>query len=154
MLPKWHILIGAILSFLIVLIFPSFGLQGFLIIFFSSFLIDIDHFFYYIYKKKKLNPLRAYNWYKENCKKFKRLSRKQRKKVHGGNFLFHGIEFLILLFFFGVFISKFFFFIFLGFFLHLFLDLFSEIHFRKRIDKISFFYNIFRFRKLKFIEEI
>lgn len=152
---KYHILLGLIFSTLLYFLFPELNLSNLLIIFFSSFLIDIDHYLYYVYKKKNINPYRAYKWYVKNIIKFHFfLSKEQQKKAYTGLYLFHGIEILIILFFLGNYISSMFTFIIIGFLFHLFTDLVYEKILNQRIDKISFFYNYITFRKLIFIEKI
>ena len=57
---------------------------------------------------------------------------------------------VIILFIAGIFISKYFLLVFIGFTFHLFLDILEEIHNNLRIDKISIIYDWFKFKKLKF----
>jgi hypothetical protein len=122
------------------------------IIFLSSVFIDIDHYFYYISKKRNLNPFKAYEWYHQNVKKIYSLSKESRGKVYIGLYYFHGIEVLIIFFFLGA-ISPLFIFILIGFIFHLLADFISEVIFQQRLDKISIIYNIFTFRKLVHIQD-
>jgi putative transposase len=78
MLPKYHVLFGFIFSSLIFLIFPSAGWLGFFIIFLSSFLIDVDHYIYYVWKKKDLSLKNSIVWFKSVSGKFQALSKKQK----------------------------------------------------------------------------
>lgn len=61
MLPKFHILSGVILTFL-VWIFFKVNLLSLSLIFFSSFSFDVDHYLYFVFKKKDLSLKRAYEW--------------------------------------------------------------------------------------------
>ena len=78
--PKHHVLLGFIFSIIIFLIFPSIGILGFLLIFLSSFLVDVDHYLYYVYKNRKLSLRKAYMWHIRKRKKWYVLSRKKRNK--------------------------------------------------------------------------
>ena len=121
MFPKNHIIAGAIFSILLLITFPEIGWINALIVFLSSVLIDIDHYLYYIYKKKDWNLKRAYWWFVNQKDIFLRLNIKQRKSFKEAIFIFHGIEFwlvLILL----VFLNKIFIFILLGISIHMILD--------------------------------
>ena len=55
MLPKYHIIFGFLFSLILFIFFPFIGLGGFLIIFASSVLIDVDHYAYYLFKNKILS---------------------------------------------------------------------------------------------------
>ena len=70
MLPKQHLFYGAIFALALFLIFPEIGLIGGLLIFFSTVLIDFDHYIYYVIKKKDLSLKNAYNSYLLMWKKF------------------------------------------------------------------------------------
>ncbi len=120
MLPKWHVLFGAIFSFLIWLIFPS--VRGYAsVIFFASFLIDFDHYFIYVYRKKDLNLKKAYIYFLKLKLKINNLL-KQRKNVKAPLCLFHTVEFLLLILILS-FVNEFVFFIFIGFLFHSLLDI-------------------------------
>jgi len=96
--PLKHLFFGTIFSLVCFLIFPEIGLIGFLIIISSSFLIDVDHYLYYFYKKKDFSLKNAYNWFIKEKNEFLALSRKQRNKSQGRIFFMHGIEILFVLF--------------------------------------------------------
>ena len=97
MLPKWHVLFGAIFS---VIIFSVFHITIFktTLIFLSSFLIDFDHYLWYVFNKKSLNLKKAYNWFISHSKKFLLLDSEKRKEYKMPNFIFHGLEFWIIIF--------------------------------------------------------
>tara|TARA_Y100000034_G_scaffold97007_1_gene118337 strand:- start:814 stop:1245 length:432 start_codon:yes stop_codon:yes gene_type:complete len=141
-------MLGLIFALILLVIFPQIGLIGFLLISFSTVLIDVDHYIYYIYKKKDWNLKNAHSWFIENTKKFHSLSRTQRNKVYGGFCFLHGTEILLVLLLFTIF-SKYFLFIFIGFTFHLFLDITYGRILMDRIDRISSIYDFFKFKKLK-----
>ena len=58
MIPKHHIIIGALATIIIYLTLPITNLQA-IIIFLSSFLIDIDHYLIYVLTKKDLSQKNA-----------------------------------------------------------------------------------------------
>jgi hypothetical protein len=152
---KFHILLGIVSSILLHFLLPGLNSLNILILFFSSFLIDIDHYLYYVYKKKNLNPYKAYKWFKKNIRKFHfSLNKEQQKKTYVGIYLFHGIESLIILFLLGNYFSFLFFFVLIGFIFHLSIDLIYEKILHQRLDKFSFIYNCISFKKFIFIEEI
>jgi len=91
MLPKYHIVIGAIATLILKSIFPITLLQA-TIIFLSSFLIDVDHYLLYIFKTKKLSPKKSVKYFIERRKKWLSLSLEERKKHKKAIFIFHGIE--------------------------------------------------------------
>jgi len=128
MIPKHHIILGAITTLIIYLIFPITFMQT-IIIFLSSFLIDFDHYLYYAFKKNNFNPIKSIKWFFTKRKKWLALSYKNRKKYKRPILIFHGIEFLITLFLFS-YINQIFLFILIGILIHIFLD-YLEIIFLK-----------------------
>lgn len=122
MIPSHHAIFGAIASIIIFLLFPQIGLLGFLIIFLSSIVLDVDHYFYYIFHKKDLSLKRAYHWFMIDRKNFfDSLSLKDREKFKHELMIFHGIEFWILLVLL-LFVHRIFFFIIIGVLIHMILD--------------------------------
>jgi len=152
MLVKYHIFFGFILSLILYLIFPSINIIGAGIIFLSSFLIDFDHYVYYVLNKKDISLRKAVNYFLMKRKNLRKMSAKKRKKFYSGFCFLHGIESLIILFVAGIFISKYFILIFIGFAFHLFLDIIEEINNNSRIDKIFAIYDWFKFKKLKYLK--
>ncbi|MEK6823608.1 MAG: hypothetical protein AABY06_01105 [Nanoarchaeota archaeon] len=146
MLPKYHLILGFLFSLILYSIFPFIYLSGFFIIFFSSFLIDVDHYIYYIFKKKDLNLKKAYKYFFEKRKKFISSTKFVNERPNPAMYFLHGVEVLLILFIFGIFISKYFLFIFIGFSFHLFLDILEQIYYGFKIAKISLVYD---FIKLK-----
>lgn len=123
MLPKIHIIIGAIVSSLIFLFFPSIGWLAAIIIFLSSFLIDFDHYLFYVFKSKDINPRKAFLWFLSQRDFLLSIPKNKRKDYKKAIFIFHGIEFLVVLTFLVVFVHKIFLFILLGIIIHLAMDL-------------------------------
>ena len=128
MLPKYHIALGFLFSLVIFLIFPEINLTGFTIIFLSSFLIDVDHYLFYIFTKNDLSLSKAHKWFLKKNQEFKKLNRKQRaeklRKRGPWPMIFHGIEALIILSILSFFHNTFFY-ILVGFIFH---QIFDFIH--------------------------
>ncbi len=129
MLPKTHIILGALASLLIYLIYPAIGPINTLIIFLSSFLIDVDHYIYYILKKKDYNLKKAFNWFVNQRKIFLKLSPKKRENFERTIIIFHGIECWLLIILL-IFVHKIFLFILMGIMIHMFFD-FIDLHLTK-----------------------
>jgi hypothetical protein len=152
MLPKYHIILGFLFSLALFLIFPNLSLIDCFIIFLSSFLIDIDHYIYYAFKKKDFNPKTSVKYFLNKRRNLFKMKIKERKKFYSCFCFLHGIEILVILFALGIFLSKYFIFVFLGFSFHLLLDLMQEKYLGSRMDKLSIIYDYIKFRKLKFFE--
>ena len=153
MFPKWHVLFGFIFSLLLFLIFPEINALEASILFFSSFLIDVDHYLYYVFRKRKLGILSAYNWFVIHGKRFRQLSKEEKLKHYCSILIFHGIEPLILLFFLSQ-IFPLFYFILLGFVFHLLLDYAYEIKVGRVTNKFSLFLHIIKVRRLLHVEDL
>ena len=118
MLPKWHILFGAIFSMLVYFIF-NINLFQVSLIFLASIFIDFDHYLFYVFRKKDFNLKRAYIWHKSLPKDHKPLMQ-----------IFHTIEFFIIIFLLS-FIWIGFLFILIGLLLHSIIDLIDMIYSKK-----------------------
>jgi Ca2+/Na+ antiporter len=145
MLPKTHIVTGAIFSLLLLAIFPQVGWLNAAIVFLASFLIDVDHYWYYMYKKKDRNLKRAYQFLINKHFLFSKVKQNKKGDYKKGVFILHGIEFwlvIILL----VIVNEIFIWILIGITLHMVFD-FIELYQRKEpfLSKVSqvhlFFYN-------------
>lgn len=143
MLPKYHIAFGAIASIIIFIIFPKIGISGALIILLSSFLIDFDHYLYYVYKKRKLGLKGAYHWYSKKCELFKNLKKEEKEKIYTGLCCFHGIESLLIL----LFLSFLCYFFFPKYLIFSILVLFGFI-FHQFLDAIDLYIKDYRFDKI------
>lgn len=144
-----HILFGFVFAIFLYLIFPQIGLLESSIIFLSSILIDIDHYLYYLYKKRDYSLKKAYLFFIDNQKKFLMLPRTEREEYRGILVIFHGIEILMVLILFGIFASSLFFYIFVGFAFHLLLDVIFQPVYWNRLDRISLIRDFYKFKKLK-----
>ena len=149
MYPKNHLILGAVFAILLHLFFPQINILYIVIMFFSSVLIDADHFLYYAIAKKDFSLINAYRWYTIRMKKFCSLPKEQRKKIHSGIFIFHGIEILAIMLLLGIYVSQFFFFIFLGLSFHMLLDIPDEIIKKGTLHKLSLIYSIISYQKLR-----
>jgi len=154
MLPKSHLLLGTILVSILFLFFPWVGIINLILVLLSTTFIDVDHYFYYIFKKRNLNLITAYKWYMNRARKFHSLSVAEKKKLYHGFLIFHGFESLLILFLLGFFVSKIFYFILTGFSFHLFLDIFIEAIYYDEFNKISILYNLIKKRKLKLVDDL
>lgn len=97
MLVKYHLLFSFIFAYILTYFF-HFSLLAGVIIFLSSILIDIDHYFYYVVAKKNISLKNAYNWFIKKRKKFLKLSKSQSQKYKGVVMIFHGVESLAVLY--------------------------------------------------------
>ena len=92
MLPRIHIILGLFFSIIILYIFPQIGVFGAAIILLSSFLIDVDHYIFYVILKKDLSLKKAYNWHILKGIKMRELSKKERNKHKNEILILHGFE--------------------------------------------------------------
>lgn len=120
MLPKWHILFGAIFSLIIFYFFQITIFQASLI-FLSSILIDFDHYMFGAIRNKTLNLKKLYFWHKA-------LGKKHKPIMH----IFHSLEFLVFIAILS-FYFDFFLFILIGIIFHSVLDV-IDLFFTKRIN--------------------
>lgn len=96
MLPRWHILLGFMFS---LLIYAAFNIDviSFLILFISTWVIDIDHYFWYIIKKRNIKFSSAYKYFFQRRGKLKNLPKKQILQImlnQNRIFVLHSIEML------------------------------------------------------------
>lgn len=87
MKPTFHFIVSLPL---IAILYPFFGIKSFLILI-GSFLIDLDHYLWYMYNSKDYNPIKSYKWFVKVLKQNK-FSQQRRCVI-----VFHTIEFLILI---------------------------------------------------------
>jgi len=143
MLPKYHILIGIVLAVILVNFF-NFSLTAGIIIFLASFLIDLDHALRYTIKTKNINPFKFRKYSKHRSEKWLALSHEQRKNQKYPIYIFHGVEFWILIIILS-FYYPFFFWIFLGTAAHMIADFAFMIYHHDPLDiKLSQIYNLLR----------
>ncbi|PIN77163.1 hypothetical protein COV15_02885 [Candidatus Woesearchaeota archaeon CG10_big_fil_rev_8_21_14_0_10_34_12] len=118
MLPKSHIVLGAIFS-LVLFYFFHFTFSQISLVFLASVLIDFDHFLFYFSRNKNLNLKKAYYWHKAIIYDHKPIVQ-----------TFHTVEFLILILLLS-FIWKLFIFVFIGMIFHSavdIIDIYSKVH--------------------------
>jgi len=137
MLPKWHILFGAIAS--VILFFFHFLQWQILIFFLSSFLIDADHYVIYAIKRKEKNLIKVYN-------AFKKLDKKQSAPNFKGKrvfflCIFHTYEFLFLFSILAI-SCRIAFFILMGFLFHILTDITFSKDRKSYLKAISICYHI------------
>lgn len=99
MLPKYHIIFSIILTIILYLL--NFDFLFILLFFLASILIDIDHYFFYIIKKKNFNLGKTYKYFRYE------LNRARIKKPKTLLFIFHTIEFFLLLLILSLFLNFF-----------------------------------------------
>jgi len=125
MLPKYHLLFALIFALILFYLFPQITWLGFAIILFSSFLIDVDHYLFYVWKEKDISLKNAFKWFHFRLIEIRLLPRHQRKKKAKQRkeipCIFHGIEAIIILILLSFF-SKIFLYILIGFIFHQLLD--------------------------------
>jgi len=153
MLPKFHILLGFIFASVLFALFEEVSLFFATIIFFASFLIDTDHYLYYVYKKKDINLRRAYAWFVTLGKSHKKMSLEDKEKFYIGVHIFHGLELVGILWLLGTLFYTPLVYVTIGFVFHLFLDLISETTTFGRYSRLSFIYVVVMLKELEHIEE-
>jgi hypothetical protein len=139
MLPKWHILFGFAVSYILVYFFNTPLITG-LIIFLASFLIDADHYLWYVCTKRNLNPVKAIKWFYKLRAHGKTLTHKERESIKHHILIFHGIELWAVIALLGV-IHSFFFWILIGIGTHMVADWAESVHRKtplyKKISQIA-----------------
>lgn len=123
MLPTLHILFTLPLCFILYNYFHV-SLFNVLIVFFSAWLFDVDHYLYCIFKHKSFSLKKCYEFHKP-------FPRKERDLLH----IFHTIEFYILIGILGIF-SEIFFFVFIGLIYHILFDIIHNTYL-KYVKKVK-----------------
>ncbi len=146
MRPIFHIIYGLLFCSTLFYFF-EFTIFPLSIIFLSSVLIDIDHYIYYVFKKRDINLINAYNHFIISSRRFNKLSHSEKKKFKRPIMFLHGIESLLVLFILSIFLD-FFLWILIGFLFHLFLDYIHLIYIKLPISmKTSQLFVYFRNKK-------
>lgn len=136
MIPKWHIIFGAVFSIIIYFIF-NITLIETLLIFFSSFLIDFDHYLWFIFAKKDINIFKSIRYLIKKRKIWINLKPTERIKYKRAPIIFHGIEFIALIILLMVFFPILLF-VLIGVIFHLLLDYIEMTYYKEPIiNKIS-----------------
>ena len=114
---------------LLVFLFPFYGSISFFV-FLGGLFIDVDHYFYYLFEKKKFSLIGCYrDLIQENMRNRERFQKVTTRPIHLGwdrLHIFHVFEFWILM---GIlsFVHPLFFIISIGIVLHVSLDLFDLV---------------------------
>lgn len=153
MLPRHHLYIGLVFVGITYLFFPKIGFLNLFLVLSSSILIDVDHYIYYVYRKKDFGLKNSYNWFISKSKKFLSFPRNQRNNISIAFCFLHGVEILLILFIFSFFFNLFSF-ILLGFLLHLITDLIYQKSYMDRLDKASIFWSVIDYRRLIHIDSL
>lgn len=144
MLPRWHILFGAIFTLLIFIASPKINFIYVIMLFLSTFLIDFDHYMCSVLKTKKLGIFHSFEYHKEISRREKRDHAKGIRE-RGDFHIFHTLEFHLLIGLLG-FAWIGFFYIFLGMIFHSFLDIYSLLY-DKMMYRREFFLTAWLYRK-------
>lgn len=151
MKPLKHLILGIIFALILLIIFPQIGFIGVFLIIASTVLIDVDHYLYYVYKKKDWSLKNAYGWFIKNEEKYYTLSKNEQKRVYFGICFLHGIEAIIVLFAFSFYFT-FFLYIIIGFIFHQLFDLIEIASERINPYKIlSLTYSLFNTKNKKLL---
>ena len=137
MLPKYHIILGLIISTGLYLLninfFPC------LIFLFSSIFIDVDHYFFYAIRKNDLSLRRAYIWHKSLGKHHKPIMQ-----------IFHTLEFILLILIMAFF-SNIFLFILFGMLFHSITDIIEMLIDKNLYTREFSFINYLKTDKRKYL---
>ncbi len=144
MLPRWHILWGAVFSIAVWLFLPGVSLFYISLIFLASFLIDFDHYLAGAMSIRDYNLKNVLKYHRELLKKEKE-ENKNGIRVRGHFHLFHTLEFHILVFALG-YLWQGFWFILAGMIFHSLLDIASLIS-RDRLYRREYFLVAWLLRK-------
>ncbi len=155
MYPSQHLFLGILFGVLLFSIWSNyFGISGMIIVIASSVLIDVDHYLYIAIKKKQFNFFKVKKWFPVAKKKLFELNSERRNNAYTGWWFLHGVEFMSIFLLLGLFLSKYFLFVFYGLFFHHILDYLHEHDYHyDRYDKISSIYDFLKFRKMEFIDD-
>ncbi len=145
MMPKWHVLYSFVLAYSLNWFFHISFLAT-ILIFLSSILIDVDHYLIFILREKKIHPKKFWNWSINTKKEWLKEGEKSFYKYP--LFIFHGLEALLILAILSLLYLPFFW-IFIGFSFHLFLDLLDLIYREEKLHKLSQIYTFKRNKNKK-----
>ena len=136
MLPRWHILLGVIFTFVIWFFAPYTRWEYLALVFLASFLIDFDHYINAVIKSKKLSLFQAFHYHRKlQEKEIQEYKKGIRNK--GDFHLFHTIEFQFVIGVIGIFWAPFFY-IFIGMIFHSLIDLCYSLY-KDRLYRRNYF---------------
>ncbi|MEK6927961.1 MAG: hypothetical protein AABX11_06020 [Nanoarchaeota archaeon] len=139
MLPRWHILLGAIFTLGLGYFVPQLGWMNLAIVFFASFLIDFDHYVQAVMKTGKIGLFKAFAYHREQKEIMKKEKAKGIKRK-GDFHLFHTLEFHALIALLGIFYFPMFF-VFIGITFHSLLDVIAFLDNGYMYRREYFFFN-------------
>ena len=128
MRPKYHVLFSFLFSAGLFFFFPRITLLGAIVIFMGAVLIDVDHYLYYVFKKKDLSLRRAYRFFIMQL----HVARKHKEHYQSPLCIFHTVEALILMTVLALY-SKIWLYVLVGSLLHFVLDLYETLIVHKNI---------------------
>jgi len=121
MLPRWHVVLGAVFTFIFSIVFPKVQVFYLSLIFLSSFLIDFDHYVVAAMKNRHFSLIRAFRYYDvRRVEEEENKSRGVRKK--GDFHILHTVEFHLIVLLLG-FLWEGFFYVFIGMVFHSLVDI-------------------------------
>ena len=126
MLPRTHIILGAMFSIILWFIFPQTSWIYLGLVFLSSFLIDFDHYATCVLKTGRVGLFHSFEYHRRQGIK-QRNEKKMGIRRRGDFHFFHTVEFHALVFVLGLFFAPFYY-IFIGMIFHSLMDLISLIH--------------------------
>lgn len=127
MLPKAHIILGAIFSIIIKFVFPQVSWLFIGLMFLATFLIDFDHYAFVAIKTRNLSLINALDWFDRHIEKEKRAGRIGLRARKSPLFLLHTIEFHLFILLMGYFWIGFLY-IFIGMVFHSLMDVVYMIY--------------------------
>ncbi len=146
MLPRWHILFGAIFTILIWLAVPKINLLFLVLLFLATFLIDFDHYATSVIKTRKLSLFHSF-YYHDEMQKTEQKEKEKGIRTRGDFHILHTIEFHILVGLLSFFWVGFFY-IFLGMMFHSLIDI-ASLLFDDKMYRREFFFVNWLYKKLK-----
>jgi len=153
MYPTQHLTIGIIFTAILAWAFSQITLFSALLIIASTVLIDVDHYIIYVWITKDWNLKNAYYWHKEAGRKFKKLSREEKRELRHSFFIFHGVEPLLIVFLLSLYVNPYFYFVLIGMSLHMALDIIYGLFHGYGLHKIFLMYDLGRFDESKLIHK-
>ena len=122
MLPRGHIIAGAIFTLIFWIIFPNINPGYIGLLFLSSIFIDIDHYLNAVYKTGKLGIFHSFEYYKIHEKIADEEHKKGIRERSDFQFL-HTAEVHLIILLLGLFLWRGFLYIFIGMFFHSLCDI-------------------------------
>ncbi len=142
MLPRWHIVLGALFTLLFWIVAPQTHWYYLAVLFLSSFLIDFDHYVCAASKGENISLKKSFDYHKD-AQKIEQKEYRRGIKRKGDFHLFHTVEFHLLIGVLGIFWSVFFY-IFIGMIFHSLIDVFDMVSKDRLYRREYFFFNWLR----------